>query len=409
MVIVDEEENADSLPPFEIRMARALTGSLRRHSHVLGALVASAVVVTVALIPREGTHASVGGASAVPLPAAAILQRIVAPSAPPTPVIGPGLTAPSLVGISVPPGVASDYDLVYAVTAGPYPAAGSQRITYVGRIDAVTGKAELLTKMDAPRRDTRVFAGPTSQAGFITVGDAGVNWHSASGETALTAKDVAIDVRSVLFVPEGTGDWYALLAGDSEILRWSRYRGSQITHVASFGGELLGMTPEGSVVVASLARDVRLVGSSVTFRLLEPNGVTRTLVEAMGALGPAALQPGSNGPRVVFLRRATSPYDADMVASVDLQGHYTDIAPLGPWPNAFAALHRSPGFDMTSLVAFREQAAHGAGHLLNSPPGTTHAAARPMFPIGLFPTARSRALVGARRSLVRRRHREVGC
>ncbi len=381
LIVDDEEESAESLPPRELRIARALSDAFRRRSRLVGTLVVGAIVVTAAFIPRDGTHATVGtaAASAAPSQAAAILQRITAP-------IAPAATGDA----PAPPTAASDYDLIYAVTAGPYPAAGSQRITYVGRIDAVTGKAELLVRMEATRRDTKVFAGPTSQAGFITVGDNGVNWHSAGGEIRLTAKEVQIDVRSVLFVPDGTGDWYALLASDGEILRWSRYRGSQITRVGEFrrdppfGGELLGVTPDGSVVVASLAHDVRLVGSSVTFRLLEPNGGTRTLVEAMGALGPAALQPGSNGPRILFVRRATMPLDGDMVAAVDLQGHYTDLAQLGSWPNTFAALHQSPGFDMTSLEAFREQAAHGDGHLLNSPPGTTHAAARPVLPVGLF-------------------------
>ncbi len=40
---------------------------------------------------------------------------------------------------------------------------------------------------------------------------------------------------------------------------------------------------------------------------------------------------------------------------------------------------------MTSLEEFREQAARGAGHVLGSPPGTIHAAARPVSPVGLFP------------------------
>jgi len=366
MLIVDEEESADSPPPREIRVARALIDPLRRRSRFLGALVAIAVAATAAFIPRDGTHASVDAAttSAVPAPAAAILQRIVPSNSPPTPGISPG-----------PSGAASDYDLLYAVTAGPYPAAGSQRITYVGRIDAVSGKAELLVRMRATDRDTKVFAGPTSQAGFITVGDDGINWHSSSGEISLTAKDVQIDVRSVLFVPDGTGDWYALLARDGEILRWSRYRGSQITRVGafrqdpSFGGELLGLTPEGSVVVASLTQPVGPAGGSMTFRVIDPNGGVRTVAQAMGALGPAALQPGSNGPRILFLFRETFPFAVDMVASVDLQGHFTDIAQLGPRPNTFAALHQSPGFDMTSLDAYREQAAQGAGHVLNSPQG----------------------------------------
>jgi hypothetical protein len=42
MLIVDEEESADSPPPREIRIARALTDAVRRLCRLLGALVAIA-------------------------------------------------------------------------------------------------------------------------------------------------------------------------------------------------------------------------------------------------------------------------------------------------------------------------------------------------------------------------------
>jgi len=134
MLIVDEEESADSPPPREIRIARALIDALRRRSRLLGALVAIAVAATAALIPRDGTHASVDAAttSAVPAPAVAILERIVpsnpAPALgasldpavvpPPTPIALPSIRAgcrgftPSTRG---PTGIAASTDGQYGI------------------------------------------------------------------------------------------------------------------------------------------------------------------------------------------------------------------------------------------------------------------------------------------------------